>query len=203
MKTKLSIWDIMRISIPIILIWLYLPHLVLFVVGGGKKLIKSDLKKMKNLAGNVILPEWIILLNLLHYNRYYRVLFYHRIGVNRARWIKWYCPGDKYFTISPRMKIGDGMWIAHPYATILNAESIGKNFSCIHCTTVGATDKGIPVIGDNVFLCANVTIVGPVHIGSNVIIGAGSVVVKDIPDNCVVAGNPAKVIKFVGRNSED
>jgi serine O-acetyltransferase len=37
---------------------------------------------------------------------------------------------------------------------------------------------------------------GPVKIGNNVTIGAGAVVVKDIPDNCVVAGNPAKIIKF-------
>ena len=44
-------------------------------------------------------------------------------------------------------------------------------------------------------LGANVTIIGPVHIGNNVIIGAGSVVVKDISDNSVAVGNPAKVIK--------
>ena len=95
------------------------------------------------------------------------------------------------------MKLGESMWMAHPFATILNAESIGDNFSCVHCTTVGATNKGIPIIGNNVFLCANVTIIGPVHIGNNVTIGAGSVVVKDLPDNCVAAGNPAKVIRFI------
>ena len=93
------------------------------------------------------------------------------------------------------MPIGEGMWIAHPYATILNAESIGKNFRCIHCTTLGAGKNGIPTIGDNVSLGANVVIIGGVKIGNNVIIGAGSVVVKDIPDNSVAVGNPAKVIK--------
>lgn len=36
-----------------------------------------------------------------------------------------------------------------------------------------------------------------VHIGSNVVIGSGSVVTKDIPDNCVAVGNPAKVIKEI------
>ncbi|MBR5844216.1 MAG: hypothetical protein IKY75_06510 [Bacteroidaceae bacterium] len=89
------------------------------------------------------------------------------------------------------------MWIAHPYATIINAESIGKNFSCIHCTTLGATSKGRPTIGDYVSLGANVTIIGNVHIGNNVTIGAGSVVVSDLPDNCVAVGNPAKVIKTI------
>lgn len=55
-----------------------------------------------------------------------------------------------------------------------------------------------PIIGDNVFLGANVTIIGGVRIGNNVEVGAGSVVVKDVPDNCVVAGNPAKIIKYLG-----
>ena len=87
--------------------------------------------------------------------------------------------------------------MAHPYATILNAESIGRNFSCLHCTTIGKTSKGRPVIGDNVSLGANVTIVGPVHIGNNVTVGAGSVIVKDVPDNCVVVGNPQRIIKFL------
>lgn len=53
------------------------------------------------------------------------------------------------------------------------------------------------MIGDNVSLGANVTIIGNIHIGNNVVIGVGSVVVKDVPDNCVVAGNPAKVIKYL------
>lgn len=45
-------------------------------------------------------------------------------------------------------------------------------------------------------LGASVTIVGGVQIGNNVTIGAGSVVVKDLPDNCVAVGNPCKPIKF-------
>lgn len=52
-----------------------------------------------------------------------------------------------------------------------------------------------PIIGDNVSLGANVTIMGGVHIGNNVVVGAGSVVVKDVPDNCIVAGNPARIIR--------
>lgn len=51
--------------------------------------------------------------------------------------------------------------------------------------------------GNNVYVGTGTTILGPVTIGSNVIIAAGSVVVKDIPDNSIVAGVPAKVIKTV------
>lgn len=163
--------------------------------GVGKKLIKSDLEVLRVQTGIEGLPYWLLLLDLLHNNRYYRVLFYHRIGAVASLLISWYRPGDKYFRIRSGMPIGEGMWIAHPYSTILNAESIGKNFRCIHCTTLGAGKNGIPTIGDNVSLGANVVIIGGVKIGNNVTIGAGSVVVKDIPDNSVAVGNPAKVIK--------
>ncbi len=50
-------------------------------------------------------------------------------------------------------------------------------------------------IGDNVWVGGSVTILPGVHIGNNVTIGAGSVVVKDIPDNCIAVGNPCKIVK--------
>lgn len=52
-------------------------------------------------------------------------------------------------------------------------------------------------IGNNVSIGCNVCIIGSIRIGNNVKIGAGSVVIKDVPDNCVIAGNPAKVIKYL------
>lgn len=55
---------------------------------------------------------------------------------------------------------------------------------------------GGSVIGDNVYISPGVKIVKPVRIGNNVTIGANAVVNKDIPDNCVVAGVPAKIIKI-------
>lgn len=52
-------------------------------------------------------------------------------------------------------------------------------------------------IGDNVWLGGNTVVCPGVHIGNNVVIGAGSVVTKDIPDWCVAAGNPCKVIRKI------
>lgn len=57
-------------------------------------------------------------------------------------------------------------------------------------------DKAEPiVIGNDVWIAANVVILPGVHIGNNVVIGAGSIVNRDIPDNSIAAGNPCKVIK--------
>lgn len=50
-------------------------------------------------------------------------------------------------------------------------------------------------IGDDVWIGGNCTILPGITIGNNVVVAAGSVVTKDVPDNCVVAGSPAKVIK--------
>ncbi|WP_304957266.1 serine acetyltransferase [Bacteroides caecimuris] len=180
-----------RFTASLICSFLYLPHIIL---GGGNCMVISDLARIEYQIG-LKLPAILQLIYHLHNNRYYRNLFYHRIGPVKSAFLKWYRPGDRYFNISVTTKIGESMWIAHPYATIINADSIGANFSCIHCTTIGA-HNGRPILGDNVSLGCNVTIIGNVHIGNNVTIGAGSVVVKDLPDNCVAVGNPAKVVKM-------
>ncbi len=52
------------------------------------------------------------------------------------------------------------------------------------------------IIGDGCFIASGVTILAPVKIGNNVLIAAGSIVNKDLPDNTFCAGNPARVIKF-------
>ena len=86
----------------------------------------------------------------------------------------------------------------HPFATVINAKSIGENFQFRNGLTIGNREnnnKFLPVIGSNVTVGVNVAIIGDVTIGDNVIIGAGSIVVKDAPSNSIIAGNPARVIR--------
>ena len=93
------------------------------------------------------------------------------------------------------------MYLAHPYATVINAKKIGDNFVCRQCTTIGNKQDGrndlVPQIGNNVVLGANVTIIGNISIGNNCTIGAGAVIVSNIPDNSVVVGNPGRVIRII------
>lgn len=191
---KRKIRDLLRLLLAILFSWLYVPHLILYLF--HRRIVRSDLLAIQDHI-NIKLPILIQLLYQLHNNKYYRTIFYHRIGPVFTLLLNWYRPMDKYFVISTTTRLGKGIRIAHPYATVLNAESIGDNFSCIHCTTIGAKEGYRPRIGDNVSMGCNVIVIGNVKIGNNVVIGAGSVVVKDVEDCCVVAGNPAKVIKRI------
>lgn len=58
--------------------------------------------------------------------------------------------------------------------------------------------KGYPTIGDNVYIGPGAKVIGNVHVGNNVAIGANCVVTKDVPDNAVVVGIPGQVISYEG-----
>lgn len=55
---------------------------------------------------------------------------------------------------------------------------------------------GVPTIGDNVTIYAGAKVIGNIKIGNNVTIGANSVVTNNVPDNAIVAGAPAKILRY-------
>ena len=87
--------------------------------------------------------------------------------------------------------------VIHPNATI------GKNCAIYQNVTIGSdgNPENVPTIGNNVILYANSIVFGKITVGNNARIGAGAVVFHDVPENAVVAGNPAKIIKY--RTSPD
>ena len=129
-------------------------------------------------------------LHLLVYYPEFAFVFFWRIQSNFFLWeiLFKYNQLCKIFTSS---LIKGGLVVYHPYATVINAKKIGKNFTFRNGLTIGNKNNDntlLPTIGNNVEVGANVVIIGDIEIGDNVTIGAGSVVVKSVPSNCVIAG---------------
>lgn len=100
-------------------------------------------------------------------------------------------------------EISSGLYIVHFGGIVINSNAkIGRNLNISQGVTIGQSNrgekKGVPIIGDNVYIGPGAKIFGSVIIGNNVSIGANSVVTKDIPDNSVVIGIPSKIISTKG-----
>lgn len=170
-------------------------HYYAYIKCKNKEAIKQDLLNYNNKK-----KCNISLLYLLYTDKYYRNIFYNRIGnIFLRKILRLILKPTELLAITDTLVIEGGIQWAHPLSTFLNAKKIGRNFSFRHNTTIGNKIDGrndlIPTIGNNVILGANVIIIGDVYIGDNVIIGAGCVVTKDVPDNCVVVGNPMRIIR--------
>ena len=164
-----------------------LPHIAIFLV--KRKAIVADLQQVQDRK-----PTVLNFIKACTRERTFRNLFYYRIGEYLSAPIQWLLPPERTLTIWCTC-IGPGAHFEHNYATYLNAESIGSNFYCLQLVTLGNGKGGRPTIGDNVSIYTGATVYGGIRVGNNVKIAAGSVVFHDVPDNCVVAGNPAVVVK--------
>ena len=108
-------------------------------------------------------------------------------------------PGDQLIYISAK-EIGKGLLIYHGPVAIGENVRIGDNVTISGYVIIGKRHRESPVIGNNVHINAQATILGPVSVGDNAVIGAGTLVLKDVQANTVVAGNPAKVLHEVTGN---
>ena len=104
--------------------------------------------------------------------------------------------------MSYKAKIGKGCRFPHMGLGVVIGDGVNIGCNCIIRQNVTIGGKGIgdkyefPTIGDNCMIGAGTVIIGDVHLGSNVIVGANSVVTKSFPDNCVICGVPAQIIKI-------
>ncbi len=93
-------------------------------------------------------------------------------------------------------EIGPGLLFMHGFATVVTAQRIGTDCQFSQQVTVGYSDRGAPpVIGDRVRIAANAVVIGPVTLGDDCVVGAGAVVVHDVPAGAVVGGVPARVLE--------
>jgi serine O-acetyltransferase len=101
--------------------------------------------------------------------------------------------------IHPGATIGAAFFIDHGMGVVIGETSeIGDNVTLYHGVTLGGTslrkEKRHPTLRDNVIIGAGAMVLGPVNVGENARIGAGSVVIDDVPPNSTVVGIPGKVV---------
>lgn len=98
--------------------------------------------------------------------------------------------------IPREVDIGFGLYLGHGTGIIINGSaSIGNNCNLSPFLVIGSNKGKAATIGDNVYIGPHVSIVENVNIGSGVIIGAASVVLKNAPPNTIIVGNPGRVVK--------
>lgn len=100
--------------------------------------------------------------------------------------------------ISERASIGGGFYLPHPTGIVIGeGVIIGKNSTIYQNVTLGSSNlkaSSYPTLGEDVTIFANAVIVGRLSIGDRARIGAGAIVLKDVPSEQYAVGNPARVI---------
>lgn len=111
--------------------------------------------------------------------------------------------------ISPDANIGRRVRFPHPTGIVIGADTqIGDNVRIFQHVTLGSHGRpgqevGYPIIESDVTIFAGAMVIGSVHIGQSAIIGAGSLVLNDVPHRAIVAGVPAKILRFIANVEHD
>lgn len=118
----------------------------------------------------------------------------------RARWISQRAARKTGIEIHPGATIGKGLFIDHGAGVIIGETAIiGDNVTLYQGVTLGGTGKETgkrhPTLKDNVMVSAGAKLLGSFTVGENSKIGAGSVVLDEVPPNCTVVGVPGRVVK--------
>lgn len=143
-------------------------------------------------------------------------IFWHRI----AHWLwkhnlkflaRLVSQANRFWTgieIHPGARIEKGFFIDHGMGVVIGETAeIGENCLLYHGVTLGGVSlekkKRHPTLGKNVVVGAGAKVLGAITLGDDVRVGANAVVLKDVPPNSVVVGNPGRVVVREGKRVED
>lgn len=144
----------------------------------------------------LLYPSFKVILSYRVAHKLYRKKHYFL-----ARWISQRAARKTGIEIHPGARIGKGLFIDHGSGVIIGETTIiGDNVTLYQGVTLGGTgkEKGKrhPTLKDNVMVSAGAKILGSFTIGENSKIGAGSVVLEEVPPNCTVVGVPGRVVRM-------
>lgn len=173
-----------------------------------QKYLKDDLKRFNNKKPN--LKDWILHNEVWYVWKYIYILrhleYYKNTNKNKIMYFYYFY---KYKQLCYKLKIdikpnnlGPGFRLMHlgSLVRIKRNCTIGRNCTILPGVVIGNKhlneDNSFVKIGDNCYIGLGAKIFGNITIGNNVTIGANSVVTHDIPDNAIVGGIPARIIRY-------
>ena len=160
-----------------------------------ERVIKERDPAIKNSKEVLLYPSfWAI----YHYRRAHALFL--RGEYYKARKISQRAARKTGIEIHPGAEIGPGFFIDHGHGVVIGETTIiGKNVTLYQGVTLGGTGKEQgkrhPTLGDNVMIGAGAKVLGSCTIGSGSKVGAGSVVLEDVPENSTVVGVPGRIVK--------
>ncbi|SCW59247.1 serine O-acetyltransferase [Ruminococcaceae bacterium YRB3002] len=197
--------SIEKLAFTVLMLWRTILLDILVLIGGSnnRRLLFKDLQRINGL------PFKSMRLLRLNYalltQKSFRAIFYYRYKKNALSLLcrVFIPPQDDIEIHCIKGEIGGGILLYHNMGRVIDLYSCGDNLTVSQGVTIGlgkTNDSGrkSPIIGNNCLLATNSVVFGPIIIGDNVVIGAGSVVNKDVPANCTVVGNPARIIRMNG-----
>ena len=184
-----------------------LPVYLCAKISKQKNLIKADITRWNEIDG-VNFGFFESLNWYLTYKKEFRNLILHRFK-NPARTIgcflhfliarTFWKPIETLYIYTE--DIGGGLYIQHGFSTIITAKKIGENCRIYQQVTIGyKKGEEPPVLEDDVTVTCGAKVLGNITMHRGSLVGAGAVVVKDVPENAIVGGVPAKIIRY---KSED
>lgn len=186
-----------------------LPVYLCAMLSKQRHLIKEDVARWNNVDA-VNLGFFESLNWYLTYKKEFRNLILHRLkhpshtvsamlqfAVCRILWK----PLESLYIYTK--EIGGGLYIQHGFATIISAKKIGKNCRIYQQVTLGYKKEFAPTLGDNVAVTCGAKVLGDVTMHNNSLAAAGAVVIKDVPENAIVGGVPAKIIGYKDEDNLD
>lgn len=159
------------------------------------QVIKERDPAIKSPMEVLLYPSFRVMLSYRKAHKHYLKGHYFR-----ARYISQRAARKTGIEIHPGATIGKGFFIDHGSGVIIGETAIvGDNVTMYQGVTLGGTGKETgkrhPTIGDNVMISAGAKIIGSFTVGENSKIGAGSVVLEEVPPNCTVVGVPGRIVK--------
>lgn len=134
--------------------------------------------------------------------------FYNKKHILLARLVNTFSRFLTNIDIHPGAQLGEGLFIDHGLGVVIGETTIiGKNVTMYQGVTLGGTGKATgkrhPTIGDNVVISSGAKVLGSFTVGDGSKIGAGSVVLKEVPSNSVVVGIPGRIVVQDGQRIGD